>query len=125
MLGPNRKGAAPSMPALTTNTTTAVSWVSTPSARMVHSNIGARGSHQLEIPSGQGGANRLDVEAGGCLQDHGLPTQLAGELQQTAAEIATRSGERRVDDEERAAPLRATQARRVSGPINRRLGVSS
>src|SRR5438132_743440 len=129
MLGPNRNGAAPSMPALTTSTTMAVNRISSPSARIVHSNIGARGhrasaaggQHQLEITTGQGRADALDIEAGGRLQHHGLPTQLAGELEQAPAEIGTCSGKGRVDDEEGAAPVRLIQARRMSRFINRRL----
>src|ERR1700730_446893 len=46
IFGPKRNGAAPSIPALTTSTTTAVSRVSSLSVRMTHSNSGARGSHQ-------------------------------------------------------------------------------
>src|SRR3984893_16064208 len=46
MFGANRKGAAPSMPAFTTSTTTAVISIASPSARMVHSNRGACGSQQ-------------------------------------------------------------------------------
>ena len=86
--------------------------------------IAAGGEHHLEITAGQRGADGLDVEAGGRLQDHRFPAQLAGELEETPAEIATRSGKCRVQDEERAAPLRVIQARRVSGSINPLLGGS-
>src|SRR2546428_1916830 len=85
---------------------------------LVHGAIAAGGEHYLEITAGQRRADGLDVGAGGRLQDHRLPAQLAGELEEATAEIATRSGQCRVEDEERAAPLRVTQARRVSGSIN-------
>src|SRR5207249_4815116 len=125
MLGPNRNGAAPSMPPLTTSTTMAVNRTSSPSARMVHSNIGARGGqHHLEIATGQGSADALDIEAGGRLQHHRLPAELAGELEQAPAEIGTGSGEGRVDDEQSAAPACVIQTRRVSGFISRLLVVS-
>ena len=40
--------------------------------------IAAGGEHQMKVAPREGRADRLDIEAGGSLQNHGLPAELPG-----------------------------------------------